>query len=236
MKTSTRFAQTSTALLCAASLWWATAALAQTTAPPKDKAPAKQANVPAKQANAAPAAKPRVRLMTQDELRVCFKEQADNRAEATAIELEKTAFDQERAALVSEKEETLKRTQSFEEKAKAVMAELEVLKAEQAALSKPPEKSEMKAYEVRRVAFNERADAHGRKVDAFNAEKREYDKVRLAMDARIEANNARGRTLKTRAENYNDTIDSYKVNCLNKPYDTADEAIVKKEMQAATPK
>lgn len=208
---------------------WATSAGAQTAAAPKEKAPAKQAN-------ATPAAKPKTRLMTRDELRVCFKEQADNRAENAAIETEKTAFDQERAALVAEKDATLKQNQTIDERAKAILAELEALKVEQAALSKPPEKSELKAYEVRRLAFNERANAHGQKVDTFNADKREYDKVRLAMDARIEANNARARALKTRAENYNDAIESYKVNCLNKPYDTADEAIVKKEMQAATPK
>jgi len=205
---------------------WATASVAQTATPPKQKPPTKQAS-------AAPAVKPKVRLMTRDELRVCFKEQADNRAETAAIEAEKVAFDQERAALISEKDETLKRTQTIDERAQAMLAELEVLKVEQAALSKPPEKSEIKTYEARRVAFNARADAHGQKVDAFNAEKREYDKVRLAMDARIEANNARGRALKTRAENYNDAIESYKVNCLNKPYDEADEVIVKKEMQAA---
>jgi len=199
------------------------AAHAQTSAPAKDKPAAK----------AAAPVKPKVRLMTRDELRTCLKEKEENRAENAAIEQEKTGFTQEREALVQDKDALLKRTAELDSSAKLVIAERDELMAQQKEFEKPVEKAEVKAMEAKRVAFNERAAAHGAKVDAYNAQKREYDKVKLALDTRIDANNARGRALKTRADSFNETVESYSVNCLNKPYDVADEAAVKKELQAA---
>jgi len=226
MDTPTPFASFRSTVLGAALICVSAAAPAQTAPSQKEKAPAKQVK-------AAPAAKPKVRLMTREELRVCFQELADNQAESAAIEKEQAAFEQERAALVVGKDEFNTRNSGMNARATAVMAELEELKVEQAALAKPPEKSEMQAYEVRRLAFNARNDAHGKKVEAFNSDKREFDTQRLALDSRIEANNARGKGLKTRAETYNEALESYRVNCLNKPYDTDDEAAVRKDMQSA---
>lgn len=199
-----------------------TLALSQTTGSAPAKAAAKKV---------APAAKPKLVLMTRDQLRACFKTKAVNSLENVAIEEEKTAFQQERNEIITSKDALLKQTNALDEKAKAILAERTELMAAQKEFEKPVSKDEAKAAEVRRLEFNERAAAHDRRIEAFNTEKQPYTALKQALDARIEANNARGKTLIARTEKYNDAIDEWRTDCSNKPYDIADEAAVKKELQ-----
>jgi hypothetical protein len=199
-----------------------TLALSQTTG----TAPAKPA---AKKA--APAPKAKVVLMTRDQLRACYKAKTANSAENLAVEEEKTAFQQERNEIIASKDAMMKQTNALDEKAKAILAERAELVAAQKEFEKPVSKDEAKAAEVRRLEFNERAAAHDRRIEAFNTEKQPFTVAKQALDARIEANNARGKALIARTEKYNDAIDEWRADCSNKPYDVADEAAVKKELQ-----
>ena len=190
-------------------------------------------SAPAKPAakKAAPAPKAKVVLMTRDQLRACFMTQAANGAENVAVEEEKTAFQQERNEIIASKDALTKQTNGLDEKAKAILAERSELMAAQKEFEKPVSKDEAKATEVRRLEFNERAAAYDRRIEAYNAEKQPFTVVKQALDARIEANNARGKALIARTEKYNDAIDDWRADCSNKPYDVADEAAVKKELQ-----
>ncbi len=192
--------------------------------------PAKPAN--SKKASAAPA-KLKMAIMTRDELRACFKQQAANSAENVAIDKEKEVFQQERNGVVAAKDALLKQSTELSNLAKSIEAEGTQLMEAQKEFEQPVPKSEAKAAEVRRVEFNDRVTAHQRKVNAYNTDKEPFNKSKDALDIRIEANNARGKALQARSEKYNDAVDEWKASCSNKPYDVADEIAVKKELKAA---
>lgn len=187
---------------------------------------------PAANKKAPAAAKPKVVIMTRDELRACFKLQAGNSAENVAIEKEKQAFMEERASIVAEKDALLKQSVELGNLAKAIEAEAAVLIAAQKEFEKPVPKAEIKAAEARRVEFNDRITAHQRKVETYNTGKQPFNTAKTALDARIEPNNLRGKSLQERADKYNDAVDEWKASCANKPYDVADEIAVKKELKA----
>lgn len=178
-------------------------------------------------------AKPKMVVMTRDELRACFKQQAANSAENKEIDKEKESFQQERNDIVASKEALLKKSNELGELVKAIQAEGAELMAAQKEFEKPVAKADLKAVEARRIEFNDRITAHQRKIDAYNADKTPFNASKDALDARIAANNVRGKALQDRSEKYNDGVDEWKTNCGNKPYDVADEAAVKKEMKAA---
>jgi len=192
--------------------------------------PAKPAST--KKTAAAPA-KAKMVVMTRDELRACFKQQAANSAENIAIDKEKEAFQEERNGIVASKEALLKQSVELGNRATAIQAESSRLVEAQKEFQKPVPKEEVKAVEARRIEFNEAVAAHQLKVDAYNTDKTPFNDTKTALDARIEANNARGKALQQRTEKYNDTVDEWKASCANKPYDVADEIAVKKELKAA---
>lgn len=186
---------------------------------------------PAKKAPAAPA-KPAVVVMTRDELRACFKQQAANRAENVAIDKEKEAFQQERNDIVAGKDALIKKSTELTELVKTIETESASLMEAQKEFEKPVAKADLKAAEARRIAFNDRVAAHQRNIALYTAEKQPFNAAKDAMDARIAANNARGKALQQRSEDYNDAIDAWKASCASKPYDVADEVAVKKELAA----
>jgi hypothetical protein len=198
-------------------------AMAQTS--PAIAPPAKAA---AKKPAAATPAKPKKVLMTRDELRVCFKQQASNSAENTAIEEEKEKFQRDRADIIAVKDGLLKQTNELESSAKAVMAEQAELLEERKEFDKVVPKSEVKAMEVKRTLYNEKAEAHGKRIDAYNNLKQSYSAAKAVLDARIDTSNAQGKVLQKRAETYNESVDDWRAACSNKPYEEADEIAVKK--------
>lgn len=191
--------------------------------------PAKPA---AKKAAAAPA-KPKVVVMTRDELRACFKQQAANRAENVAIDKEKESFQQERNDIVAGKEALIKKSDELGAMVKDIEAEGAKLLAAQKEFEQPVSKADLKAVEARRIEFNDRVTAHQRKIEVYNTEKQPFNATKDALDARIAANNTRAKALQERSEKYNDAIDEWKTSCAAKPYDVADEIAVKKELAAA---
>lgn len=171
--------------------------------------------------------------MTRDELRACFKQQADNSAENSAIDKEKEAFQLERNGIVASKDALVSQAMALGNLAKEIEAEGAKLIEAQKEFDKPVPKEELKAAETRRVEFNDRVTAHQRKIDAYNSDKNPFNQAKEALDARIVANNARAKALQERSEKYNDAVDEWKTVCSNKPYDVADEAAVRKELKAA---
>ncbi|MBC7916742.1 MAG: hypothetical protein H7Y28_02925 [Rhodoferax sp.] len=197
--------------------------------------PAMAQSQPAKPASSKKTtAKPKIAIMTRDELRACFKQQASNSDENATINREKDAFQQERNVIVADKDGLLKRSIALGDMAKDIQTEGAKLLEAQKEFEQPVPKSEIKAAEARRIEFNDRVAAHQRKVDAYNTDKKPFNEAKDALDARIEANNARGKVLLERSEKYNDAVDEWKASCSNKPYDVADEAAVKKELKAAS--
>ena len=198
--------------------------------------PAMAQNQPAKPANskktAAPA-KTKTVVMTRDALRTCFKQQAANGVENTAISTEKDAFQQERNDIVTAKEALLKKSNELGALVADIEAEGAKLMAAQKEFEQPVAKADLKAVEARRVEFNDGVTAHQRKIDVYNAEKQPFNTSKDALDARIAANNTRGKALQERSEKYNEAVDEWKANCSNKPYDVADEIAIKKELSAA---
>lgn len=197
------------------------------SAPSKPAAAAKKAAAPAP---AAAAKKPKVVVMTRDQLRACLKAQQANSAENKSIDVEKEDFSKERQAIVADKEVTQKQANTLDAQAKAIMALGAELQEGAKEFANPVPKEKAKEMEAKRIAFNDRIGEHQIKVDAYNADKQAFNATKEKLDARIEANNARGRALMQRTEKYNDSVDEWKTDCANKPYDTNDEAAVKKEL------
>lgn len=192
--------------------------------------PAKPAT---KKTPAAAPAKTKIVVMTRDELRACFKQQAANKAENVEIDKEKESFQQERNEIVASKEVLFKKSNELGELVKTLEAEGAKLLEAQKEFEQPVAKENLKAVEARRIEFNDRVTAHQRKIDLYNTEKQPFNTAKVALDAKIDANNARAKALQARTEKYNDTIDEWKASCSAKPYDVADEVAVKKELAAA---
>jgi len=192
---------------------------------------------PAKPASSkkAPAASNKIKVvvMTRDELRACFKQQAANNIENAAIDKEKEAFQLERNGIVTSKDALVTQSVALSSLAKEIEAEGAKLMEAQKEFDQPVPKAEAKAAEARRVEFNDRVTAHQRKVETYNIDKNPFNTAKEALDARIQANNVRGKALQERSEKYNDTVDEWKASCSGKPYDVADEIAVKKELKAA---
>lgn len=208
--------------LCIAALG-ASAAFSQTVAPAPGKSSGKKPVAPAS------AAQPKPRLLTLDQLRRCFKLNDDNATEAEVLKAEKAQFEEEHGRLVADQAALLKRSEILKAEAKAVVTEQEELVIAAKEFAQPVERSEVKATEARRVAYNERIEINKKRVDDFNAAKDAFNAAKAQFDPRIEASNARSKALQHRIEEHNYGLEDWRAECANRPYSDADEALIKKE-------
>ena len=177
--------------------------------------------------------KPKVALMTRDELRACFNVQDNNRAEGEAIKVAQAAQVGERSVLLKQKDELTQSSEALSVRTTALVTErAEILKQYEDIKVQAP-KLEKAALEALNKGYTERAAAFEAQADALNKDKLAYKALTPAFDAKIEAHNQGGKALDVRAEAYLDKLDEWKVDCGNKPYDEADEAALKKERAAA---
>ena len=177
--------------------------------------------------------KPKQKLMTRDELRACLKQQADNDAEAKAVQSAEAEYKKERERLMADKDVLTK-------EGEAIDANVTAIKAEQAELIKANAELTAKMSEMSRAdqkaaidGYNERAKANDAKIEAHNKRKDEYLAKAKAFDEAIEKFNKGGKDLETRSLDHLDAVDGWKKACGNKPYDEADEIAIKKEQAAA---
>src|SRR6478609_8080146 len=177
--------------------------------------------------------KPKEKLMTRDELRVCMKSNQENEAEARAVKAMETAYNEEHAKLLAEKPVLTKRSE-------ALVAEVTQIKQDREALIKygdeikakagKADKDEMKKlqddYQARATAMDPRIEAANKAKDAYIVDSKSFD-------ARIEAHNKVREELSARIDKHMDAADDWKASCANKKYDEADEIAIKKEFAAA---
>lgn len=218
--------------LCSPAVW------AQ-SAPAKPAQPAKPAPQPAKkpQLVAAPGAvvqaKPKVKLMTRDELRVCLDRQEASVVEAKAIEAADKALGEERSKVLLERDAIKAKQAEIEAAEKALVADnqavakrFEELKELLPKMSKK-EQAEAKAdYEKRAAAVNSQIEPHNARKKVFLAEVKTFEE-------RVESFNKRKDELATRADKLGDAQEAWRNECGNKPYDEADELAIKKEREKA---
>jgi len=177
--------------------------------------------------------KPKVKLMTRDELRACFKEQDENEAEATAILAAEADYKKQREAVLAEKDALTK-------EGEAISANADAIKAEQAQLIKDNEALKAKLPDMNKKeqkeaidGYNQRAKVSDAKIEEHNKRKDAYLARAKAFDEAIEPLNKLGKDLETRSLDHLDAVDAWKKACLNKSYDEADEKAIRKEQAAA---
>ena len=202
---------------------------APTLAQTSSVAPAK---VPAKKAaplSAAEPAKPRQRLLTIDQLRRCMKLKDDAAVEGAAVEVEKSAAELERAKIIEDRAALQKLVADRDIEAKAIVAEQAEIVANAKEFEKPVEKSELAALNAKRIRHNALIEANKKRVDDFNATRTAVNATNSQLDQRIAASNARIKALGTRVDEHNYNLEDWKADCMNRPYDEADEILILKE-------
>lgn len=176
--------------------------------------------------------KPKVKLMTRDELRSCMITQRGNDAEGKAIKVEEAEYNAAHKALLDDKATLTKRGEELAANLVKLKTEREdIMKLGETAAKPDPklEKDEVAKlradYTARAAAFDPRLNEHNKNKDAYLADSK-------AFDTRVEAHNKRREALQERAEKLLDANDDWKQNCANKSYDEVDEIAVKKELAA----
>ncbi|MFG6466670.1 hypothetical protein [Roseateles sp. BYS87W] len=177
--------------------------------------------------------KPKVKLMSRDELRACLDQQDANSKEAEAIKTDQAAYKANADKLKAEKG-TLEAAEGVLAKQVAdVKAERDgILKAHETLTAEAPklDKAELKA---RNEAYQARAAAFGPMVDALKAADAEQGVKRKAFAEKVDALDAQFKAIEDRTEKHFDASDKWKAECQNKPYDENDEKAIRKEKAAA---
>jgi hypothetical protein len=193
-------------------------------------APAKPVKKPAATAaKAAEPAKPKIRLMTKDQLRKCLALNEENGVENLAIEAEKTKFEADFGTLKEEIAAFAKQGEWLQTTREAILKEQTEMQAEAVELGKPVERSERAARELKVKDFEERRLANGKRIDEYNATMKTYGVGKAVIDPRIDASNAWKKKLTDRVDEHNYARESWQAECANRPYDEADEVAIKKE-------
>lgn len=174
--------------------------------------------------------KPKVKLMTRDELRSCMQKFEANNSAAIEIKAAQATHAKERAELVSAKDELNQRGQAIGAEAGQLKAEREAVIKLNETLKEQLPKME-KADAAKALAdYQTRAAALDARIDAFNNGKRQYDADAKIFDGKVEAHNKTTEPLRQRTDTHLDQVDEWKAQCSNKPYDEADELAVRKEL------
>jgi hypothetical protein len=202
---------------------------APTLAQTSSTAPAKASAKKAAPVSAPEGAKPRPRLLTIDQLRRCMKLKEDSAAEGVAVEGEKTAVELERAKIVEDRTALQKLVADRDLEAKAIVAEQAAIVANAKEFEKPVDKSEMAALNEKRIRHNAMVETNKKRVDDFNASRNVLNATSSQLDQRIAASNARLKAVGARVDEHNYNLEDWKADCMNRPYDEADEATILKE-------
>lgn len=196
-------------------------------------ATAKPAKKPAAApAAAADAAKPKVRLLSKDQLRKCLKLNEENGIENNAIEAEKAKFEADFASVKDEIAAFTKKGEWLQTTRAAILKEQTELAAEVKELEKPVERSERAAHEQRLKTFEERRQANGVRIDEYNTTMKTYTAAKATLDPRIEASNAWKKKLADRVDEHNYALESWQAECKDRPYIDTDEIAIRKEWEA----
>lgn len=177
--------------------------------------------------------KPKVKLMSRDELRACIDQQEANGKEAEAIKAEQASYKANADKLKAEKADLEVGEAALAKRVTEVKAEREgILKAHETLTAEAPklEKAELKA---RNEAYQARTAAFGTLIDTLKAADAEQGLKRKAFSDKVDALDAQFKSIEERTEKHFDANDKWKAECQNKPYDENDEKAIRKEKAAA---
>lgn len=218
-------------ILLPLALVFAVSAQAQVTNNPKAKVDPKNNKV----ANPV-VEKPKVKLMSRDELRACFDQQDGNSKEAEAIKADQAAYKANADALKAEKVEIEAGEAALNKQLETVKAERDaILKANEALTAEAP-KLDKAEFKARNEAYQARANAFGPMVDTLKAADAEQVAKRKAFAAKVDGLDAQFKAIEERTEKHYDANDKWKAECGNKPYDENDEKAIRKERAASAGK
>ena len=175
--------------------------------------------------------KPKVVLMTRDELRFCLLQERDLVAEAKDIKAAEAKIVADRDAIKAQRDIDDAQDAEMAKATPLLKADIEAL-AKFAAdaqadtkLDKAGIKARQEEYAARSAALQARIDEHNKGLQAIRTARAAYNEKAQAFTASLDAHNAR-------VEKHLDKYDAKDKVCKNKSYDEADEIAIKKEMAA----
>ncbi len=178
-------------------------------------------------------AKPKVKLMSRDELRVCLDRNEAAKVEADAIAQADKELAKERDAVLLERDAIKAQQTEIEEAEKAILAENQVVAKRFEELKELLPKMNKKEQAEAKADYEQRAGKVNAQIEPHNARKKAFlEQVRL-FEERVETFNKKKDALAERADKLGDEQDAWRNECGNKPYDEADEIAIKKEKAAA---
>jgi len=181
--------------------------------------------------------KPKVKLLSRDELRKCMDLSDANNVEADAVKGDQTAYKEFAASLKAERDALQKADEEGGRSMASLKAEREAILSEFAniqayAASKDP-RPDPEVLTARNKAYQTRAQAFDSAATKINEDISKNNEARKAFGTKVDALNASFKALEERQENHLDKVDTWKQECGNKQYDEEDEKAIKKERAAA---
>jgi len=178
-------------------------------------------------------AKPKVNLMSREELRACIDQRESNSAEAAAIKTEQASYKANADALKAEKATVEAGEAELGKKIAAVKAEQESIVAEHAAIAAEASKLKKEELKARNEAYLKRTVDFKTMFEAVKAADAEQGAKRKAFGDKVDALEAQFKAIEERTEKHFDATDKWKAECSNKAYDENDEKAILKERAAA---
>lgn len=175
--------------------------------------------------------KPKVVLMTRDELRFCLLQERDLVVEAKDIKAAEAKIVADRDAIKAQRDIDDAQDAEMAKATPLLKADIEAL-AKFAAdaqadtkLDKAGIKARQEEYAARSAALQARIEEHNKGLQGIRTARAAYNEKAQAFTASLDAHNAR-------VEKHLDKYDAKDKVCKNKSYDEADEIAIKKEMAA----
>ena len=174
-------------------------------------------------------AKPKVKLMSRDELRACLDRQDASAAEAKAIEAADKDLAEERNKVLMERDAIKAKQVEIETAEKALVAENQAVAKRFEELKELLPKMTKKEQTEAKADYEKRAGVVNAQIEPHNAKKKTFLAEVKSFEERVESFNKRKDELADRADKLGDAQEAWRNECGNKPYDEADELAIKKE-------
>lgn len=180
--------------------------------------------------------KPKPKLMTRDELRLCIDQQEANSKEAEAIKAEQASYKSNAEKLKAEKGTVEAGEAALGKQIADMKAEKQAILDAHAALTAEAPKLDAKELKARNEAYQARANSFNSMFESVKAADTEQSARRKAFAEKVDGLDAQFKALEERTEKHFDALDKWKAECQNKAYDENDEKAVRKEKAAAAGK
>ncbi len=180
--------------------------------------------------------KPKPKLMTRDELRLCIDQQEVNSKEAEAIKVEQASYKSNAEKLKAEKVTVEAGEAALSKQIADMKAEKQAILDQHAALTAEAPKLSKEDLKTRNEAYQARANGFNTMFESVKAADTEQSARRKAFAEKVDALDAQFKALEERTEKHFDALDKWKAECQNKAYDENDEKAIRKEKAAAAGK